>query len=144
MKLNHVLVLTSNLKVMENFWTKVIGLEVGERPPFPFDGLWLYSEGTPFVHVAKQKEASFGHGSIAHLAFEGADYKELILRLKQSKHPYTEKNVPLSGERQVFIAGPDGVTVEMLFSLNELQNTLKTSEQNYTNDEELSFLGGTQ
>jgi len=143
MKLNHVLVLTSNLKAMENFWIKVVGLEVGKRPPFPFDGLWLYSDGTPYVHVAEQKGASFGHGAIAHLAFERADYKDLMLRLKQSKHPYTEKDVPLSGDRQVFIAGPDGVTVEMMFPLDEMK-TSENNTQNYTDNEKLDFLGGTQ
>jgi len=140
MKLNHILVLTSDLKSMENFWTKVIGLSVGERPPFPFDGLWLYSDDTPFVHVAEQRNAPFGHGSIAHLAFEGADYNRLMLRLKQSQHPYTEKDVPLSGERQVFISGPDGVTVEMMFSLDKMSARLKT--HSYTNNEDLDFLGG--
>lgn len=144
MKLNHVLVITSNLKTMENFWTTVIGLQVGERPPFPFNGLWLYSDGTPFVHVAEQKGASFGHGSIAHLAFEGADYKKLMSRLKQSQHPYTEKTVPLSNERQVFIAGPDNVTVEMMFPLEEIKTGNDTNEKNYGNNENLSFLGGTQ
>jgi lactoylglutathione lyase len=140
MKINHVLILTSDLKTMESFWIKVIGLEVGERPPFPFDGLWLYSDGIPFVHVAEQKDARFGHGSIAHLAFDGADYEALMLRLKQSQHPYTEKDVRLSNDRQVFIAGPDGVTVEMMFPLDEMRSTLET--HNYTNNEDLNFLGG--
>jgi len=141
MKINHILVLTSDLKAMQKFWTKVIGLEVGKRPPFPFDGLWLYSDGTPFVHVAEQKGASFGHGSIAHLAFEGANYTDLMLRLKQSKHSYTEKDVPLSGERQVFIAGPDGVTVEMMFPLDQMKVN-ENNTQSYTDNEDLDFLGG--
>ena len=139
MKLNHVLVLTSDLKIMENFWTNVIGLEVGERPPFPFDGLWLYSDGTPLVHVAELKSASFGNNSIAHVAFDGADYNQLMLRLEQLGHPYTEKDVPLSGDRQVFIAGPDSVTVEMMFPLNEMETTHDTNS--YTNNEDLDFLG---
>jgi lactoylglutathione lyase len=144
MKLNHVLVLTNNLKAMESFWTKVIGLEVGERPPFPFNGLWLYSDGTPFVHIAEQKGASFGHGSIAHLAFEGGNYEDLMIRLKQSQLPYTEKDVPLSNDRQVFITGPDGVTVEMMFPLDELKTSGEIDKQSYIENENLNFLGGTQ
>ncbi|RUM94963.1 MAG: lactoylglutathione lyase [Thiothrix sp.] len=128
MKLNHILVITTDLKMMKDFWTQVIGLQPGDRPPFPFKGLWLYSEGTPFVHVAEQKDASFGHGSIAHLAFEGADYGGLLSRLKQSNHAYTEKDVSLSGDRQVFIAGPDGLTVEMMFPLSEIQKRGETKE----------------
>lgn len=117
----------------------MIGLEVGQRPPFPFDGLWLYSDGTPLVHVAEQKNANFGHGAIAHIAFEGANYKGLITRLEQSNYPYTEKDVPLSNDRQVFIAGPNGVTVEMMFPLNEIKTTLELND--YTKNEDLDFLG---
>ncbi len=144
MKLNHVLILTSDLKSMENFWKKVIGLEIGKRPPFPFDGLWLYSDGTPFVHIAEQKGTTFGHGSITHLAFEGGNYEDLMIRLKQSQLPYTEKDVPLSNDRQVFIAGPDGVTVEMMFPLDELKTSGEIDKQSYTENENLNFLGGTQ
>ena len=140
MKLNHILVLTSDLKAMGNFWTTVIGLELGQRPPFPFDGLWLYSDGTPLVHVAEKKGSLFAHGAIAHVAFESANYKNLMTRLKQSGHPYTEKDVPLSGDRQVFIAGPDNVTVEMMFPLNEMETTPET--HSYTDSENLDFLGG--
>lgn len=120
-KLNHILVLTTDLAAMEYFWTKLIGLQTGERPPFPFKGLWLYSEDKPLVHIAEQHRATFGNGSIAHVAIEGADYKALRTRLDLYRHSYTEKEIPLSEDRQVFIAGPDGLTVEMVFPFDEQQ-----------------------
>jgi lactoylglutathione lyase len=143
MKLNHILVLTVDLAAMEHFWTQLIGLQKGERPPFPFKGLWLYSEDKPLVHIAEQHPAAFGNGSIAHVAFEGADYKALLTRLNQYHHPYTEKEVPLSGDRQVFIAGPDGLTVEMMFPLNarEMSNT-DIQHLDYQSNDKLEFLGG--
>lgn len=143
MKLNHILVLTSDLTAMEHFWTKLIGLRVGERPNFPFKGLWIYGEDKPLVHIAEQHQASFGNGSIAHVALEGADYNALIERLNQNTYSYTEKVVPLSGDHQVFIAGPDGLTVEMLFPLNE-QHKINSSTHNhsYQSNDNLEFLGG--
>lgn len=142
MKLNHILVLTSDLVAMEHFWTKLIGLQVGRRPLFPFKGLWFYSEDKPLVHVAEQHRAAFGNGSIAHVALDGADYKALLDRLNQSSHPYREKEVPLSGDRQVFITGPDGLTVEMVFPLNEQhKHETDTRHHSYEFNDNLEFLG---
>lgn len=143
MNINHVLVLTSDLKAMECFWTKLIGLQVGERPPFPFNGVWIYSDNKPLVHIAEQAASVFGNGAIAHVALEGSDYKSLIKRLNTSSYLYTEKVVPLSGERQVFIVGPDGLIVEMLFPLTEQQGIAVNKQQHeYKTNEYLEFLGG--
>lgn len=30
----------------------VLGLRVGDRPPFPFPGYWLYAGSSAWVHVA--------------------------------------------------------------------------------------------
>jgi len=128
MRLNHILVLTTDLKAMACFWTKLIGLQVGERPPFPFKGAWIYSEDRPLIHIAEQDASAFGNGAIAHVALEGADYKALLKRLGENSYDYTEKLVPMTGERQVFIAGPDGLIVEMLFPLDE-QKTLTENKQ---------------
>ena len=106
---------------MSHFWTEVIGLTLGDRPPFPFKGAWFYSEGKPLIHVAEQENINPSGGAMAHLALEGADYQAfaLISTLKRHDVSYTEKDVPLSGERQVFVSGPDGLVVEMMFSLGE-------------------------
>jgi len=142
MKLNHILVLTTDLVAMEIFWTRLIGLQLGERPPFPFKGLWLYSEDKPLVHVAEQHRAAFGNGSIAHVALEGADYAGLLAHLDQYHHPYTEKEVPLSGDRQVFITGPDRLTVEMMFPLTAEQTYDPDSQHHsYESNENLKYLG---
>lgn len=119
MKLNHVLVRTTDLNAMSRFWTEVIGLEQGYRPPFPFRGAWFYSYNQALVHVAEDRSVDPCAGPIVHVALEGADYDDLIATLKQRDVAYDEKDVPLSGERQVFVIGPDGLMVEMLFSLGE-------------------------
>jgi lactoylglutathione lyase len=122
MKLNHVLVLTSDLQAMRAFWLNVIGLHEGWRPDFPFAGLWLYFDETPLIHIAEQQGATFSYGALSHVALEGANYKELLSRCQQFNQTYTEKDVPESGERQVFLSGPDGLTVEMLFLLQSSNN----------------------
>lgn len=143
MNINHVLVLTTDLKAMEFFWTKIIGLKVGERPPFPFNGAWIYSGDKPLIHIAENYTSDFGNGSIAHVAIEGTDYKALRERINNSTYNYTEKIVPLSGERQIFIIGPDGLIVEMLFPLDkQLDLSEERPQLAYQNNDNFEFLGG--
>jgi hypothetical protein len=115
----------------------------GYRPPFPFNGLWLYSHDNPLIHIAEQPFSAFGNGSIAHVALEGANYNALLKRLDNSAYSYTEKTLPISNERQLFITGPDGLTVEMLFPLDELlELTEKKQTLVYETNENFNFLGG--
>lgn len=142
MKLNHILVLTTDLSAMECFWTELIGLHVGERPPFPFNGVWVYSNNKLLVHIAEQPYSTFRNGSIAHVALEGANYNVLLERLGNNTYAYTEKVVPLSNERQIFIIGPDGLTVEILFPFDESYKLTENEQQfAYITNEKLEFLG---
>lgn len=114
MQLHHVLICTVDLEAMRLFFEQAICLEQGPRPPFLFDGVWLYSEGKPIIHLA----ASGSHGTngaVDHIAFSGDDYKSLITRLKDAGLKYFEHTVPGSKEHQVFVPGPDGIKLEIRF-----------------------------
>jgi lactoylglutathione lyase len=129
MQINHVLIRTKNLEVMSDFFVKIVGLEVGFRPPFSFEGAWLYSENKPCIHLSLMDEtdeeqlkylkrnASEGMGIIDHIAFQGADYDDLIRRLSTQGVHYSNREIPLTKERQVFIEGPEELIVEMLFDI---------------------------
>ena len=41
--LDHINIKTSNLKKMVVFYHEILGLELGYRPSFNFEGAWLYS-----------------------------------------------------------------------------------------------------
>ena len=120
MKLNHVLVKTSNLNVMTQFWTQHIGLELGERPPFPFPGAWLYSDSEALIHIVEDSTITPSNSVLSHVALEAKNYTKLIKTLQKNNMVYTESDVPQSDLRQVFIQGPDGLNVEMLFGLSEI------------------------
>ena len=115
MRINHILVRTSDLEVINRFLVEIIGLEPGERPAFPFPGSWFYSEGMPLVHVVLEHSAGDTDGAVDHVALEGADYDTLITTLNMHDIHYVERDVPQSGEHQVFVFGPDGLKIEMLF-----------------------------
>lgn len=127
MKINHVLVLAQDIKKMTSFWTSILGLTNGYRPPFPFAGAWLYSEKQPLIHVAQVDEVVDKNGAISHVALEGDNYPNLISNLRDYAVNYAERDVPLTGERQVFVQGPDGLTVEMIYPLD----TVEALEQPY-------------
>jgi catechol 2,3-dioxygenase-like lactoylglutathione lyase family enzyme len=119
-RLDHVLVLTDDLEATRTLYCDLLGLELGERPPLPFAGYWLYLEGVPCLHVADRAEyaahaASLGLDTgtapVDHVAFAARD-DGLAERLEAAGVPVTE-NVPGPGLRQLFFDDPNGVRVEL-------------------------------
>lgn len=126
MQLIHLLVLAADMPAMRDFFVDVIGLEDGPRPPFPFPGHWLYSEGKALIHLAQSDDdverAAYlgiavrgGTGPIDHLALTGAAPDALMARLRRANANYTVRHVPAEDHIQIFVLGPEGVKVEMLF-----------------------------
>lgn len=137
MKLNHALLLASDLDEMSQFLIRALGLKKGRRPPFGFAGVWLYDElNVPCIHIAKRDdinpERSFylGHDekhslipslpTVDHLAFTSNDYHRIKERLTRLNMPFVEREIPEANEHQVFIKGPDGLKIEILFSSNDI------------------------
>ena len=52
--LNHFLVLAEDLEATRDFYAEILGLQVGERPPFSFPGYWLYLGDQAVVHLASK------------------------------------------------------------------------------------------
>lgn len=132
MNINHILLQATDLSMMASFINNVTGLEIGDRPPFPFPGAWMYNQDKAVIHIveAKANAAQSDYlgsshispdGVMDHIAFDGDDYRGLISRLNQHDLVYVERTVPLSQEHQVFVEGPDGLRLEILFNHNELQ-----------------------
>src|SRR6185369_13824335 len=50
--LDHYNIETVNLEETIKFYCEVLGLYVGDRPPLPFPGAWLYAENNqPTIHL---------------------------------------------------------------------------------------------
>ena len=85
MNINHVLVLTTDLRAMECFWVDLIGLHEGDRPPFPFNGLWLYSDDNPLIHIAEHPFSALVMVQLPMLLLKGLItthyYNDLIIVL---------------------------------------------------------------
>jgi catechol 2,3-dioxygenase-like lactoylglutathione lyase family enzyme len=116
MQLDHVTLRTDDLETMKAFFTDVLGLRVGDRPPFKFPGYWLYGGDHPLVHLMSgDPGTSADTGAIDHVAFRGDDYDALIARLEGLGADFTARTQTGGGARQVFVKGPLGLVVEINF-----------------------------
>ncbi len=114
--LDHVNIRTTNLDTMSGFYTDVLGLGSGPRPPFRFGGAWLYCGDRAAVHlveVAKQPET--GEPRVEHFAFRGEGMAGFVDTLKRHDVEYTVAIVPEVGIQQVNIYDPDGNHIEIQF-----------------------------
>lgn len=60
-RIEHYFLYASDLEKSRHFYESVLGFEVGYRPPFDFDGYWLYLDGSPCVHLG-----TAGSGNVAY------------------------------------------------------------------------------
>ncbi len=124
--MEHVLVLSDDIDATRDFYCRIVGLRVGERPPLEFPGYWLYAGSTPCLHIA-QRTAYSAHarrlglnvsggqdrgGPVDHIAFNDSDYEQLSERLERNSVAAISNTVP-GGPRQLFIEDPNGVRVEI-------------------------------
>ena len=129
--LDHINILTGDIDRTRQFLTSVLGLEDGPRPAFGTPGHWLYRNGTAVVHVSDARNKEVTHaldasqgdatkggakGIVDHVAFRCSGYRAALGRLRSLGVPYHEATIPGSGDRQIFVDGPDDVSFELIFT----------------------------
>jgi catechol 2,3-dioxygenase-like lactoylglutathione lyase family enzyme len=121
-RLDHLLVLTDDVEATKAFYCDGLGLEVGERPPLGFPGLWLYLDGVPCVHVAErgpfeEYAARLGWevrpAPVDHVAFQAEDAADVEARLQAAGVDVVANPAPPPGLRQLFLTDPNGLRVEV-------------------------------
>ena len=139
-KLNHLSIRTLDLEATVGFFSRVIGLSEGPRPPFPFPGKWLYAGdasdyGNAVVHLIaidkndpsglkgylgdRDLDSLKGSGAVDHIAFFVTGLEEKINLLNRLKIPFRERSVPLIKLHQLFIDDPNGVVIELNYPAEE-------------------------
>lgn len=138
-KLAHYSIRTTNLAASLKFYTGVIGLRDGYRPPFKFPGHWLYldeKEGDQgAVHLIgvdpidpqglidamgdKDLASLYGSGAVDHVAFFAVNLVEMRKSLTRMGVRYRELTVPMLNVHQMFLEDPSGVVVELNFPVHE-------------------------
>lgn len=118
--LDHVNLRTSRLNEMVGFYTQVLGLTVGERPPFPFGGAWLYAGGQPILHLVEvDADPRTSDPRIEHFALKTQGLEAFLKRLADRDIAYRISIVPELEIRQVNIHDPDGNHIHVDFDRSE-------------------------
>lgn len=149
-RVDHYSIRTPDLEASRRFYTDVIGLREGPRPPFNFPGYWLYSGEPPadlhnsarnygFVHLmgfdrdnpqslndyVGERDAAApggGTGALDHVAFAASGREAMIDRCRRHNVEFFERAVPLLGLHQMFIKDPNGVMIELNYAASEVPN----------------------
>ncbi len=107
------------LDQLYSFYTAVVGLTEGARPPFNRFGYWLYLGKHDIVHLIEASpeeiRATNVVTTIDHVAFLCEGPVEFEHRLQQLGVPYQTAAVPLTGQLQLVVTDPAGNRVELNF-----------------------------
>lgn len=111
--LDHANISTPKLKETCAFFTDVLGLKIGPRPNFGFDGVWLYAGDRAIVHIVERGEVRPHEGALDHFSLTVADFDAALARLDAKGVRYVAQDIPDGFGRQAFLKDPNGVTVEL-------------------------------
>ena len=128
--LDHCSIRTLKLEDSRRFYIDVLGMDVGDRPDFPFPGTWLYLGGHAVIHLVGvdpvdnsglveylggdvDPDALEQAGSLDHIAFCATDASGMIGRLKRHNVAFRERQVPGMALYQLFVEDPNGITIEL-------------------------------
>jgi catechol 2,3-dioxygenase-like lactoylglutathione lyase family enzyme len=117
---NHFTILTDDVPGTAAFYEEMLGLTVGERPPFSFPGAWLYANGQPILHViGGRSQDELRAGVIDHMAFSAKGLTETLARLAKRDIDYDLRQLVSFGTWQLFFFDPNGARVELDFDESE-------------------------
>lgn len=112
----------SLLEELRDFYVRIVGLRVGDRPPFDFHGYWLYIGDQAVLHLVDDAAAP-GRGdprtgTFDHIAFTCRDMPAFERHLAACGVSYRRAIVPDRAQAQIFVTDPAGNGVEFNFALD--------------------------
>jgi catechol 2,3-dioxygenase-like lactoylglutathione lyase family enzyme len=114
--MNHFTILAEDLDATRAFYTEVLGLTEGYRPPFRFPGIWFYAGDRPILHIIHKSPLPDPKGGVFdHMAFSATDLKRSLAELDRRGIEYELVRQVGSGIWQVFFFDPNGAKVELDF-----------------------------
>ena len=127
--LDHYFVRSRDLAKSRDFYCQVLGFEEMPRPDFPFPGYWLGVNGKVQVHMGldgipeatryyfgtTSHSARNNAGVVDHIAFQATEPVHFAKRLREFGLPSRERYFGEIRLFQIFVADPDGLTIELNF-----------------------------
>lgn len=117
---DHYNVNCTDLDRARRFYSQVVGLRDGERPPFASPGAWMYLGNQAVVHISTMRPPTTRKSdAYDHVAFRADGLEEFRARLRAHGVYFEEYAVPDRNLHQVFFRDPDGAEVEIVFTGEE-------------------------
>lgn len=111
------------LERLRSFYCDVVGLAVGNRPPFASHGYWLYAGNHDVLHLTEcapgEARPPGGGSTFDHAAFSCRGRAEYERVLDRHGIGFQLARVPQTGQVQLFLSDPAGNGVELNFPADE-------------------------
>jgi catechol-2,3-dioxygenase len=111
------------LDTLRSFYAEIVGLSVGQRPPFKSFGYWLYAGGHDVLHLSEAGDGEVRSVGLTttfdHVAFKCVGRSEFQQRLDRAGIEVRVSRVPLTGQHQLFFKDPAGNGVELNFASDD-------------------------
>lgn len=108
------------LESLRAFYCDVVGLKLGDRPPFATFGYWLYAGGHAILHLSEAAADEVRVPGVSttfdHAAFNCAGRHEFEHRLAERGIDFRVAEVPATGLVQLFFKDPAGNGIELNFA----------------------------
>lgn len=125
---NHYNITTTNLERTRKFYSDVLGLKDGERPPFSRPGAWMYIGSQPILHISTGRTpATQNSDAFDHVAFSATDIDGTRAHLRRYGIDFEEFGVPDRELHQIFFRDPDGVQIELQFAGEDARKAKATT-----------------
>ena len=114
--LDHVTIITNNMKSTMHFYLNIIGLKTDKsRPPFKFNGAWLSVNNRAIIHIIEKTDHVDHQNSpnLDHIALSVNNIDLLKNKLLENKIEFYEQKTPDDKFHQVFIKDPNGIKIEL-------------------------------
>jgi catechol 2,3-dioxygenase-like lactoylglutathione lyase family enzyme len=124
--LDHINIVTADLDRAEGFYRDLLRLETRPAPPPLTRDLarWMYDTGgraalhlnsLTMPRMFERDMAPGPTGALHHVAFRCAGYDDMLARISAMALDHRCNDVTAIGLRQIFVADPDGVLLELNF-----------------------------
>ena len=125
---DHVNILTDALEATASFYEQVLGLTRSENPTIAkgIDGYWMRdASGSAIVHLVDRTTAGHRYdayhpgqptNALHHFALRCTGFTETLAKIEELGLAHRVAEHPALGLRQVFLADPNAVNLELNFA----------------------------
>jgi len=108
------------MEQLKEFYVSIVGLSLGNRPPFESNGYWLYAGDKDVLHLSEtknnKKKQHHVDATFDHMAFSAHGLDLFSKRLKENNIDFYYREVPEIGTKQIFFKDIVGNGIELIFS----------------------------